>query len=121
MPRRYLYLLAGIVLVPLVALACSNSDNSPRTEVAITQTDDGCTPTSVNVSPGEKLRLAVRNDGKKDHEVEGTEGTKLEEVLVPAGRTRNVDYTVPNNKDVRKIKCYIPGGSTTIIQLVPGA
>lgn len=119
MPRPRVCLFAGIMLMPLAALACSNSDNG-GTPVAITQTDDGCTPASIAVSPGEKLHLTVRNDGKKDHEIEGTEGTKLGETLVPAGRTRSVNYTMPNNKDTRKIKCYIPGGSTTIIQLVPG-
>lgn len=120
MHRLRLFLRTAVLIVPLVVLACSSGNGAGRTQVAITQTDEACTPATVSVAPGEALHLVVRNDGKKDHEIEGTEGTKLEELIVPAGRSRSVNYTMPNTSDTRKLKCYVPGGSTTIIQLVPG-
>lgn len=98
------------------AAACSGDDADRRT-VRIVQADDACTPGVIDAKAGEKLRFEVKNEGKKDHEVEGIDGTKLEELLVPAGRTRKIDYTVPGKEGVSKIKCYIPGGSSTIIEV----
>lgn len=100
---------------PLLA-ACGGGD-SDRRVVRIVQADDACTPAVIDAKAGEKLRFEVKNEGKKDHEVEGIDGTKLEELLVPAGRTRKINYTVPGEEGVSKIKCYIPGGSSTIIEV----
>ena len=123
MPRRLTCLLGGLCLLVPATLACSsnNSGSGPRRVVQIVQTDDGCTPDNVAVAPGEALRFEVRNDGKKDHEVEGISGTKFEETTVPAGRTRNVDYTAPSKPGQQQVKCYIPKGATTIIQINVGA
>ena len=98
------------------AAACGG-DSGPRRTIKITQTDEGCTPASIDLATGEKVKFEVKNDGKKDREVEGIDGTKLEEVLVPSGRTRSLDYTAPSAAGAGKIKCYIPGGNTTIIEL----
>ena len=102
--------------VASLAVACGG-DDSPRRVIGITQTDDGCTPTTIELTTGEKVKFEVKNDGKKDREVEGIDGTKLEEVLVPSGRTRSLDFTAPGTAGGGKIKCYIPGGNTTIIDL----
>jgi len=102
--------------------ACGGGDSGARRVIQITQNDDACAPLSIDVKGGEKVRFEIKNEGKKDHEVEGIEGTKLEELLVPAGRTRNLDYTAPKQESMQKIKCYIPGGSATIIEVkVSGA
>lgn len=103
--------------VAALAVACGSDSGAARRVVAITQTDDGCTPASIALTTGEKVKFEVKNDGKKDREVEGIDGTKLEEVLIPSGRTRNLDYTAPGSAGIGKIKCYIPGGNTTIIEL----
>lgn len=108
---------AGIVVL---ATACAASGEGGR-QVAITQGSDGCTPGSVSVTPGEKLQLVVKNEAKSDYEVEGIDGTKLEEVVVPEGRTRKVGYTVPSGSGTYKVKCYVPAGVSTIIELVAGA
>lgn len=100
-----------------LAVACGSDDGSPRRVIAITQTDEGCAPASIDLATGEKVKFEVKNDGKKDREVEGIDGTKLEEVLVPSGRTRSLDYTAPGTAGVGKIKCYIPGGNATVIEL----
>ncbi len=99
-------------------VACASSGSGGR-EVEITQTDDGCSPTSIVVTQGEKLNLLVKNESRQDtYEVEGIEGTKLEEVVVRKGKTLSVGYAVPSGAGVHKIKCYVPAGPSTIIELV---
>lgn len=103
------------VITPFV-VACGGG--GARRSIPITQTDDGCTPASISLTAGEKVTFAVKNDGKKDREIEGIDGTAISELLVPSGRTRTIDYTAPSAAGTGKIKCYIPAGNTTIIELV---
>jgi len=113
---RFVPLALGLTLLVPFAAACGN-DSGPRRTVEIVQSDDGCTPASIDLKTGEAVTFAVRNDGKKDREVEGIDGTKLDEVLVPSGRTRNISYDAPSSPGTAKIKCYIPGGNSSIIEL----
>ncbi len=114
--RRILVLPALVtVLVVPVLIACGDSGSGRQ--IQVTQTDDGCTPEAIDLQTGEHVTFVVKNDGDKDHEVEGINGTKLDEVLVPSGRTRNIGYGAPNEAGTATIKCYIPGGSTTLITL----
>ena len=69
------------------------------------------------MTAGENVTFAVKNSAKDDWEFEGIEGTKIEEVLVPSGRTRNIDYSVPSKAGTAKVKCYTPGGASTVIEL----
>lgn len=112
--------LAGLGLLVLAA-ACTSSGAGGR-KIEITQSNSGCSPTSVSVTPGEKLNLVVRNDSSNDaYEVEGIEGTNLEEVVVHGGKTLSVGYTVPDGAGTHKVKCYVPAGPSTIIELVAGS
>ncbi|HEX6032684.1 MAG TPA: cupredoxin domain-containing protein [Tepidiformaceae bacterium] len=111
-----LALIALALPLSVTAAAC-DSDGGDRRVIQIVQTNDSCTPETVQVATGEKVRFEVRNDGSKDKEVEGIEGMKLEELLVPAGRTRNLNYTAPDQAGTEKLKCYIPGGASTIIEV----
>ena len=108
--------LAGFLVL---AAACSSSGAGGR-KIAITQGANGCTPASVDVTPGEKLQLVVTNESTSDYEVEGINGTNLEELIVPEGRTRHVGLRVPPSGAAREVKCYVPAGVTTIIRFVPG-
>lgn len=120
--HRFILGAAGAVMLTAGALgvACDSSGEGGR-EVVITQTDDGCTPARIEATTGEKLKLVVNNEASGDFEVEGIEGTKLEEVVVPEGRTRTPGFRVPDDAGTSKIKCYIPGGATTIIEVVASA
>lgn len=109
--------LAVVGLAAILAAACDDGGGGPRRTINITQTNDSCTPAAIDLQTGEKVTFEVKNEGSKGKEVEGIEGTKLEELLVPEGRTRSVDYTAPKDPGTRKIKCYVPGGSSTIIEL----
>ena len=108
--------MALVALMPMGLAACGG-DDSPRRAIAITQTDAGCTPESLEVTAGEKIRFEVTNQASKDYELEGIEGTKLEETLIPHGKTRNVNFTAPANAGTGKLKCYVPSGSATVIEL----
>jgi uncharacterized cupredoxin-like copper-binding protein len=111
--------LAGAGLV-VFAAACESSGAGGR-KVAIAQRDDGCTPASIAVTPGEKLNLVVKNESSSDaYEVEGIEGTNLEEFVVHKGTTRSAGYSVPDGAGTHKVKCYVPAGPSTIIELVTG-
>ena len=113
--------LAGAALGLVLLTACTESGAGGR-EVNITQGDDACSPTTVDVTAGEKLQFVVKNDSSNDvYELEGIEGTKLEEFVVPSGKTRKSGYTVPGDANgTYKIKCYVPAGPSTIIDLVAG-
>lgn len=106
----------ALALLMALAFACESSGAGGR-EIAVTQGDDGCTPTVIEATPGEKLDLRVKNETGSTYEIEGIEGTSLEEVLVPEGRTRSVGYDVPDEGGVSKVKCYMPGGVSTIIEI----
>ncbi|MBI2766192.1 MAG: cupredoxin domain-containing protein [Chloroflexi bacterium] len=105
--------LAGL---PLLFAACG-ADTGDRRVIEIVQKEDGCTPASITLKAGEKVAFQVKNEAGKTKEVEGIEGTKLPEVTIPGGRTRTVNYTAPGSEGTAKIKCYQPGGATTIIEL----
>lgn len=114
--RYHCVLVIGAVAASAMVAACSGDDGgTPRRVVEITQTDDACTPASIDLKPGEKVTFKVKNDGKKDREIEGIEGMKLEEVLVPSGRTRQVGFSAPSAAGTLKLKCYTPGGAETVI------
>jgi hypothetical protein len=119
MLKKMVRLAAATGVVALFA-ACTSSGEGGR-EVVITQSDDGCTPTRIDATPGEKLKLVVKNESGEDYEVEGIEGTKLEEIVVPSGKTRTPGYKVPGGEGgTYKIKCYVPSGPSTIIEVVAG-
>ena len=115
-------LIALAMSLVLFATACDESGAGGR-EVAVTQSEDGCTPTSVAVTPDEKLQFVVTNESSHDvYELEGIEGTRLEEFIVPSGKTRKAGYTVPSDENgTYKVKCYVPAGPSTIIELVAGS
>jgi uncharacterized cupredoxin-like copper-binding protein len=105
-----------LALGALAGAACSSSGSGGRA-IALNQNDDGCTPATIEATPGEKLDLQVKNNTDKDYEVEGIEGTQLEEVVIPGGRDRSVGYSVPSEGGSFKIKCYVPGDVSTIIEV----
>lgn len=111
--------LVCVALATLAGIACSSSGEGGR-PIALNQNEDGCTPAAIDATPGEKLDLQVKNNTSKDYEIEGIEGTQLEEVVIPGGRDRSVGYNVPEDGGTFKIKCYVPGGASTIIEVRAG-
>ena len=103
--------------VAVLVFGCSGGGGARRT-VAIVATRDACSPVRVEVKAGERVAFGIKNESSSDREFEGIGGTKIEETLVPAGRTRTVNYTVPESEQPLKVKCYVPGGPTTLIEIV---
>jgi hypothetical protein len=126
MPRSVLPSLACSVrwgaaaLGGVLLLAACSSGGEHRT-VAITIDAESCTPETIAAKPGERLALEVTNHSAADREIEGIDGTKLAEVLIPAGRSRTINYTLPDGADAHRVKCYQPGGPTTIIEIQASA
>lgn len=116
MPRIALLLGAAVAASAFLA-ACGSDDSGDRRLIQITQTDESCSPAAIELTAGEKVKFEVKNDGKKDQEVEGIDGTKLEELLIPSGKTRSINYTAPKDAGEQKVKCYAPGGQATILVL----
>ncbi len=104
------------VIFALAFLACGSSGEGGRT-VKILQSEDGCSPTSVDAAPGEKLDFVLTNDTGGIYELEGEEGTEFEEVVVPEGKTRSAGFTAPDEEGAYPLKCYVPGGVETIIEV----
>jgi hypothetical protein len=108
---------AALVSALALGVACGSSGEGGR-EVRITQGQDGCFPKTVEAAAGEKLNLVVKNEsGKEPYEVEGEGGTKLEEVVVPEGKTREIGFDVPDEPGTYEIKCYVPGDVETTIEI----
>lgn len=114
-----LFVFASFATLVFASAACAGSGAGGR-KVEVIQRDDGCSPDVIDANPGEKLDLQVKNETGRTYEVEGIDGTNLEEVLVPEGRTRSVGYNVPAAGGVSKVKCYTPGGVSTIIEIRAG-
>ncbi|HEX5480896.1 MAG TPA: cupredoxin domain-containing protein, partial [Dehalococcoidia bacterium] len=94
--RRQMCCLAAAGFAAAILMTACGSSGAGGRPVDITQADQGCTPATIAATPGEKLKLVVHNTSGKDYEVEGIDGTKLEEVVVPSGKTRTPGYNVPN-------------------------
>ena len=113
--------LVGAVALVALSVACGSSGEGGR-EVRITQSQEECSPTVIEAAPGEKLNLVVTNDSDKEpYELEGEGGTKLEEIIVPEGKTREVGFDVPQDAGTYELKCYVPGDIETIIEVQVGA
>ena len=114
-------LVAGFSFLAFAACGDDDGGSGPRRVVQVAATDQGCTPASIALATGERVSFEVKNDAKKDWEFEGIEGTNIEEVIVPSGRSRNINYTAPSKAGTQKVKCYPPsGGAETVIELKIG-
>lgn len=106
---------AGITLWAGIVFGVACTTGGDGRLIQIVQNDDGCSPASFTAAPSEKLTFEFVNQGTKDKEFEGVEGTQLEEIKVPAGKTRKTNWTAPKTAGAAKFQCYLPGGATTIV------
>ena len=104
----------------LFLLACTGGSKDAAREVAVAVERDGCTPTALEVRSGERVTFVVVNRSGSDREIEGIDGIRLEEVKLPKDSTRRIEWTAPANVGAQKMKCYAPGGPTTLIEVTVG-
>jgi hypothetical protein len=109
----------GLALAAAALAACAGGDGGR--EIVITQRDDGCTPARIDAMPGENLKLTVRNEATTNFDLEGIEGARLDAITVLQGKERTVRYSVPDGgAATHRLRCFVPGGAQTIIDVVAG-
>jgi plastocyanin len=101
---------AMLVLATAAALTgCSASSGGSR-EVTVEMTNYKLTPTggAIVVKPGAKVTFNLVNKSDTDHEFESDEG-KFEEVVVPANKSRKVEWTAPAKAGEYEFECDMAG------------
>lgn len=115
--------LSGCLVAPMLmalAISCGDGGASGR-KVEITQSDNGCTPSTVPAQAGEKLSLVVKNaSGSGDYRLERISGPPLQDLSVPQGGSRSAGYSLPAGDGTYKLSCFVLGGVSTTVQVVAG-
>lgn len=110
----------GAATLAALAISCGSGGASGR-KVEITQTDRGCTPSTIAATAGEKLNLVVKNaSGTGPYRVERVSGPPLQDLSVPQGSTRSAGYSLPAGDGTYKLSCFVLGGVSTTVQVVAG-
>ncbi|HLO02535.1 MAG TPA: cupredoxin domain-containing protein, partial [Symbiobacteriaceae bacterium] len=91
--KQNLLALGLVATLGMTLTACSTASTG-RT-ITIEMTDFKLTPAQVEVKAGEQITWDLQNKSGNDHEFESDAG-KLEEVLVPSGKSKQVNWTAPN-------------------------
>lgn len=95
-----------LAILGLALTACSTA--SSGREITIEMTDFALNPVQVEVKAGEKITWVLVNNSGSDHEFESDAG-KLEEILVPGGKTKRVNWTAPNKAGSYEFECDMAG------------
>jgi uncharacterized cupredoxin-like copper-binding protein len=95
------------LLILSVALLTGCTASSAR-EVPIEMTNYKLSPATVTVKAGEKITFALTNKSDNDHEFESESG-RFEEVVVPGGKTRKIDWTAPTKAGDYTFECDMAG------------
>ena len=123
----------GLLLLSGILTSCGLTEVSGGNEIPIMADEraDGTMffePKVVTVRTGEKVTFVVTNQGKNDHEFESIEEGEagIEEVLIPAGKTRRVAWTAPSKPGTYPVYCDLPyhrelGMEFTLVVVEPTA
>ena len=68
-------------------------------------------PDVITVEAGAKVTFVIENEGSQDHEFEsGQEGEAgIDEIFIPPGATRRVNWTAPSEAATFTVYCDLPG------------
>jgi uncharacterized cupredoxin-like copper-binding protein len=68
-------------------------------------------PDVITVPAGAEITFVIVNDGRVDHEFESNEKGEagIEEIIIPPGRTRRVNWTAPSKPGTYPVYCDLPG------------
>ncbi len=68
-------------------------------------------PNVITVSAGAEVTFVIKNEGSVDHEFESIEKGEagIQEIIIPPGRTRRVNWTAPNKAATYPGYCDLPG------------
>jgi uncharacterized cupredoxin-like copper-binding protein len=76
-------------------------------------------PKVIKVAPGQEVTFVVKNEGNQDHGFESDEAG-IEEVIIPAGRERRVNWTAPSRPTTFPVYCDLPGHCEAGMELTVG-
>jgi uncharacterized cupredoxin-like copper-binding protein len=109
---------AGIwlsLLLAVVFAACGLTSVGGGEEIHIVadERSDGMyfEPDVITVAAGTEVTFIIDNQGTVDHEFESNERGEagIEEIIIPAGRTRRVNWTAPSEAGTYPVYCDLPG------------
>lgn len=107
---------AGFTVAALVMAGCSLTAVGGGVEIPVTAGERGdgrmyFEPDVITVTAGTEVTFVIRNEGKQDHEFESIEAGEagIEEMLIPPGRTRKVNWTAPSEQGTYAVYCDLPG------------
>jgi hypothetical protein len=80
--------------------------------------DAGCTPGEVDVSPGQRLRIVVENEGASEYRIRDDDG-RLEEIVVEPGEEASAFYFVPEGSGIYALRCHTREQETEV-RLIAG-
>lgn len=108
----------GLCLSLLVVLAlsgCSLTAVGGGEEITIVAGErDGAMyyePDVITVPAGVRVTFVIKNEGGVDHEFESTEKGEagIQEIIIPPGRVRRVNWTAPSEPGTYPVYCDLPG------------
>ncbi|MDP2950684.1 MAG: cupredoxin domain-containing protein [Chloroflexota bacterium] len=111
---RALVALASLLLLSLLILsACTTVSGGEEIPIVAGERDGQMyfEPKVVTVKAGSKVTFVIKNTGKVDHEFESIEPGEagIDEIIIPPGRTRRVNWTAPSKPATYPVYCDFPG------------
>jgi uncharacterized cupredoxin-like copper-binding protein len=104
-----------LLLLSLVFAGCSLTAVGGGEEIPIVAGErDGemfFEPDVITISAGAEVTFVIKNEGIVDHEFESIEKGEagIEEIIIPPGRTRRVNWTAPSHEATYPVYCDLPG------------
>ena len=109
------FLAVTLTVAALAFSACSLTAVGGGQEITVTarETEDGMSfePAVITVEAGDEVTFVIKNAGTVDHEFESiAEGEAgIEEIIIPPGRSRRVNWTAPDEPGSFPVYCDLPG------------
>lgn len=110
------------VLLATLAAGCSDTETAAvnARQVTLVATEMKFEPARITAKAGESIRFTIENRGTVLHEFESAE-LKFKEVEVPAGQSRSVVVTMPDQPGEYTFVCdqpgHLAGGMTGVIEV----
>jgi uncharacterized cupredoxin-like copper-binding protein len=103
-------LILSAALALLALAACTSVGGGEEIPVVADETAGTMSfePKVIKVAPGQEVTFVVKNEGDQDHEFESDEAG-IEEVIIPGGRERRVNWTAPSRPGTFPVYCDLPG------------
>jgi hypothetical protein len=98
---------SGLLLLAVLAAACTTTNTPNATNIAMEVTDSGCTPNRIETDRGTIINVAVRNTTSAPVTFGFAEENYS--VNVPAGQTVTANFVAPTNAGNYPFTC----GTTT--------